>query len=123
MDIVDIFFSVGGICIAIVAIIRKKRLERIEDDIIKTRIVDVRSRSRSTTHTSTSSALKCAAVGGALFGKRGAEYGAYTAKRRTITEEDDIVVFKVWWSDGDKTIEKVKRGSGEYELYLEYLED
>lgn len=129
--ILDIFFAapvewalfIGVIVYLVIYSMRRRKLEQAEDEIIKTRIVDVQSRSRSTTRTSTSSAMKRAAVGGVLFGRKGAEYGANTAKKHTVTTEDDIVVFKVWWEDGDKTIEKVRRGSDEYELYLEYLDD
>lgn len=123
MDLFDLVFYVVAMGFVVYFCIRKRKLEKIEDEIIKTRIVDVSSRSRSTTRASTSSAIKRAAVGGVLFGQKGAEYGANTAKKHTVTTENDIVVFKVWWADGDKTIEKVRRGSEEYELYLEYLED
>lgn len=123
MDLFDIVFYVVAIGFVIYFCIRKRTLEKMEDEIIKTRIVDVQSRSKSTTRTSTSSAVKRAAVGGALLGKKGAEYGAYTAKKRTVTESDDIVVFRVWWADGSKTTEKVRRGSDRYDLFLEYLDD
>ena len=123
MDIVDLFFCIFAIAVGIYSVVRKHITDKLEDEIIKTRIVDIQSRSRSTTQTSTSSALKRAAVGGVLFGKPGAAHGAYTAKKRTVTYEDDIVVFRVWWEDGNKTIEKVKRGSAKYDLFLEYLED
>lgn len=123
MDIVDLFFYIFGFAVVIYSVVRKHITDKLEDEIIKTRIVDIQSRSRSTTRTSSSSAIKRAAVGGVLVGRKGAEFGAYTAKKHTITDEDDTVVFKVWWVDGDKTIEKVKRGSAKYELFLEYLED
>lgn len=123
MDIVDFFLGVFGICFAIAMILRKKKLEEIEDDIVKTRIVDTRQRTKGYSKVSTADAVKRAAIGGALFGKEGAEYGAATARRKIYQEDDSIVCFRVWWRDGSRTIEKVKSGSDRYDLFLQYLED
>ena len=123
MDIVDIFWGVIGIALVIYYSLRKKRLEKLEFNIKKTRIIDAYNSSRGYDKVNTGNAIKRAAVGGALFGKAGAVYGASTARRDMYFEDDSKVVFRVWWDDGSKTIEEVKRGSDKYKLFMEYLED
>ena len=114
-----------AICVgcAMISHLHKKHLEKVEDAIVKTRIVDVSHRGKGYTKLNNRSAIARAATGGMLFGKNGAAFEAYTAKRDVYISDDDLVYFRVWWRDGDKTIETVKRGSDRYRLFLEYLED
>jgi uncharacterized membrane protein len=101
----------------------RQKLDTEMRNVVKTRIVDVSGRSTSTTRTSTGSAVGRAVIGGAIAGPVGAAVGAATARQKTSTENDDIVVFKVWYKDGTTAIKKIPRKSDYYDAYLEKLED
>lgn len=112
--------------VVIVIAVKLSNRQELDDEIrkvVKTRIVDVDGRSSSTTRTSTGSAVGRAVVGGAIGGPIGAAVGAATAKQKTSTESNDIVVFKVWYKDGTTAIKKIPRKSDYYDAYLEKLED
>lgn len=120
--------GVLGIAFIVVLVIaiklsNRQKLDAEIRNVVKTRIVDVSGRSTSTTRTSTGSAVGRAMVGGALGGPVGAAVGAATARQKTSTENDDIVVFKVWYKDGTTAIKKIPRKSDYYDAYLEKLED
>jgi uncharacterized membrane protein len=101
----------------------RQKLDTEMRKVVKTRIVDVSGKSTSTTRTSTGSAVGRAVIGGAIAGPVGAAVGAATARQKTSTENDDIVVFKVWYKDGTTAIKKISRKSDYYDAYLEKLED
>ena len=112
--------------IVLVIVIKLSSRQSLDAEIrkvVKTRIVDVDGRSTSTTRTSTGSAIGRAVIGGALGGPAGAAVGAATARQKTNTESNDIVVFKVWYKDGSTAIKKVPRKSDYYDAYLRRLED
>lgn len=106
----------------IVELVQDARRAREEPEIYKTAIIDTASEYISESRTSTGSAIGRATVGGMLGGALGATTGAVTARRRTITTNNDSVTFKIWWENGTTCIKEVKRRSKDYELYIRYAE-
>jgi hypothetical protein len=123
MDWFDVSVSAVGLIVCLVLWMHKRRLNKMDDNIIKTRIVDVHNKSRGYSQINSGNAAKRAMIGGALFGKEGAAYGASTARRDMYSDDESTVMFRVWWVDGSRTIEEARRGSDKYKLFLEYLDD
>lgn len=118
-----ILVLIAMIPVVVVNIVQDNRRKQEEPQIVKTAIVDVDRGYISETRTRTGSAVGRAIIGGKLGGALGAATGAATARRSTITTSNDRVIFKIWWENGTTSIKEVRRNSGDYKLYIRYVED
>lgn len=100
----------------------RQRRERART-IVKTRIIDFYSNSHTTGRTSATSAVGRGIVGGMIAGPLGAAVGASTAKKKYTTNEQRVVIFKVWYADGHDEIKRVSQGSSDYNKFIEKIED
>ena len=113
------------VCTSIVVVVSKssnKKMEYLEQNVLKTKIIDTSHTATSTSRAKTGSSIGRAVVGGMIAGPVGSIVGAGTAKRKTEVQERHTTTFMVFYKDGSRRHETVENGSKLYNFYMNKVE-